>query len=89
MSRRLTGAALNARVAANCRQVLAEDYGLPMSDYDVSDVDSYSIGSDMQPILEVTFKHRKTGCEVQVTSIHPTDDGSLGTYGSNYGKLAY
>lgn len=33
-NRRLTGAALYAKVTVECRKVMAEDYGIPESEYD-------------------------------------------------------
>lgn len=86
---RLTGAALNSRVVKEIRGELANDYGLPMDKYLTDEVDSYSLGSDMQPILEVVFKHAGTGAAIKVTDIYPDDNGHLETYGSNYGYLTY
>jgi hypothetical protein len=77
MSRRLTGAALNARVIAELRDELSEEYGLPMDDYDGEIVDRYDLGSDMQPILAVTFTRRVNDRTIQVSDIHPTDNGEI------------
>lgn len=76
MARRLTGAALTARVVANLRAELSEDYGLPMAEYALDYVDKCSIGSDMQPIMAVTFK-RANGRTIQVYSIYPADNGDI------------
>ena len=85
---RLTGAALSARVIRQLRDTLAGEYGLPMGEY-TAEVDAYSLGSDVQPILTVTFTRASTGGTVRVTDIYPGDDGSILQSGSNYGHLAY
>lgn len=77
MARRLTGAALNAKVLANVRAELAEDYGLPMDEYDGKVDGRYDLGSDMQPILYVKFTRRGNGRTIEVSDIHPGDDGTV------------
>jgi hypothetical protein len=49
--RRLTGAALQAKVTAEVRRMLADDYGLPMDEYETVSVEPYDLGSDVQPIM--------------------------------------
>jgi hypothetical protein len=78
--RRLTGAALNAKVTANVRDMLAKDYGLPMELYTTKMCDQYSIGSDMQPIMQLVFEHMKTGAEININDIYPGDDGQLNQF---------
>ena len=51
-----------------------------MGDYDVTDVGRESIGSDMPPILFVTFRQRETGGIIQIDNIFPGDNGSLDQY---------
>lgn len=79
MSKRVTGAALNRKIVRELRDELATDYGLPMSEYDVTDVYSESIGSDMQPIMSVVFTRRANGRRITVDSIDPNDDGTIAT----------
>lgn len=86
MKRRLTGAALTNAVVRNLRAMLATDYGLPMSEYDVRDVWKGSIGSDMQPPMSVVFRRRQEPgsqlafSEITIDNIIPGDDGSLDQY---------
>jgi hypothetical protein len=77
VSRRLTGAVLYQAVIRNLALELAEDYGVPMAEYKGEVADIYDIGSDMQPILCVTFTRFRNGHTIQVTNIHPGDDGSV------------
>jgi hypothetical protein len=75
-TRRLTGAALYARVAADLRAGLARDYGLPMSEYAHEVLDVHSLGSDMQPVLAIRFT-RPDGHAFTISDIYPDDDGTV------------
>ncbi len=86
--RRLTGAALYQKVESLIRADFTNNYGLPMWKYTAT-VSAHSIGSDIQPILDITFTNKETGAMIKVTEIHPANDGTIDIYGSNYGHLAY
>jgi hypothetical protein len=78
---RLTGAALQAKVTAEARRMLAEAYGLPMDEY-TSEAGQYpGYGYDGEiPTLWVAFKRRSNGREVRIDDIYPTDNGEIDQY---------
>lgn len=74
MARRLTGAALQAKVIREIRTEMAEDYGLPMGE--TAGVWNHSIGSDYQPDFSIKFR-RANGRTIQVDGVIPHDDGTI------------
>jgi hypothetical protein len=81
MSKRLTGAALYAKVTAELRKMLADDYGLPMDEY-TAEVGQYApAGYDGEiPNLYAVFKRRDHQAEIIINDIFPSDDGELDQY---------
>jgi len=76
MTKRLTGAVLNAAVIRHLREELTA-YGLPMDEYAGRVAHRHSIGSDMQPILAVEFTRKSNGALISFDNVFPADDGSI------------
>ena len=76
----MSGAALYETVKAQCRVILGEDYGIPVDEYRIVMQDVTSLGSDMQPILAVTFTRKSNGREIVFSNIYPADDGEILQY---------
>jgi hypothetical protein len=79
--RRLTGAALYAKVEAELRRMLADDYGLPMGEY-TGEVGQYApTGYDGEITnLYAVFKRRDHQAEIIINDIFPSDDSELHQY---------
>ncbi len=77
MSRRLSGAALNASLVRQARTMLVESYGLPMDEYDaeVHRVPLEYAGQDT--LSGIVFTRRSTGAEVRIEGPVVADDGEL------------
>jgi len=77
MSKRLTGAALQAKVTAELRKMLAEDYGLPMGDY-TADVraDAARYPGEI-PNLYAVFTHKRNHARIMIDNIFTRDNGEL------------
>ena len=75
--KRLTGAALYAKVQNKLRAELASDYGIPVDEYDVKMLEPYSIGSDMQPILAFVFTRRSNGRTITYDNVYVANDGEI------------